>query len=66
MKNKQYQKQFGVFRVPIKSHKKIVAHCEKHGNKLYVWIEKTLLKAIEQENERERERESRQAREIEL
>ncbi len=44
-------KSTAVLKISRKSHKRITAHCRKVGAKIYVWVEKHLLQAIEKENE---------------
>lgn len=49
MKKKTIYKYDKVFKTTNQAHKTVVAHCKKTGNKIYVWVAKTLLAAIKQE-----------------
>lgn len=34
-------------KIPATTHKKVVVYCRKHGHKIYVWVSKLLLQALE-------------------
>jgi len=44
MRTKQKE---NVFKTDKETHAKVVSYCKKQGNKIYVWVSKTLLQAIE-------------------
>jgi len=42
-------------KIPVRTHKKVVALCAKRGYKIYVWVSNTLLQAIEKEEKQKRD-----------